>query len=112
MTWWQVDDQSLNCAPAHLHQLGGDDLEMPVHRQLGLRIELLEAAGDEGGEVLAQQRLVLGARQVVTHRKLVPPRLLTHLPPPLDRTTALPFLPRLRHRSRPFRSRTLAAGLS
>ena len=32
------------------------------------------------------------------------------LPTPIHRTTARPFLPHPRHRSRPFRSRTLAAG--
>src|SRR6202023_3560346 len=48
-------------------QLGGDDLEMPVHRQLGLRVEVLEAARGEADEVLPQQDLVLGRGEVLEH---------------------------------------------
>ena len=44
MARWQVDDQPPDLALAHRGQLGGDDLEMPVHRQLGLRVEVVEAA--------------------------------------------------------------------
>ena len=51
----------------HRGQLGGDDLEMPVHRQLGLRVEVVEAARGEGAEVLPQQDLVLGPGQVLDH---------------------------------------------
>jgi len=36
----QVDDQSSDLALAHLGQLGGDDLEMPVWRKRRLRVEL------------------------------------------------------------------------
>jgi hypothetical protein len=64
----QIDDQPPDPAATHLHQLGGDDLDMPVHRQLGLRIELMETARDEGREVLSQQGLVLGPRQMLNHR--------------------------------------------
>jgi hypothetical protein len=31
----------------HRHQLGGDNLEMPIHRQLGLWVEVLETARRE-----------------------------------------------------------------
>ena len=60
MTGWQVDDQPPDLAFPHRGQLGGDDLEMPVHRQLDLRVEVLEAARGEADEVLPQQDPVLG----------------------------------------------------
>ena len=61
----QVDDQPPDLALPHRGELGGDDLEMPVHRQLGLRVEVLEAARGKGGEVVPQQELVLCPRQDV-----------------------------------------------
>src|SRR3984893_7624573 len=67
MTRWQVDDQPPDLAFPHGGQLGGDDLEMPVHRQLGLRIEVLETAHGEADEVLPQQDLVLGRSEVLEH---------------------------------------------
>src|SRR5207237_4577710 len=54
----QVDNQ-----PPHRGQLGGDDFEMPVRRQAGLRVEVLEAAPGEGRQVVSQQDLVLGPGQ-------------------------------------------------
>src|SRR6516165_11453057 len=63
MPWRQVDDQSPYLAPPHLHQFGGDDLEVPVHRQIGLWVELLEAARREPREVAPQQDLVLSSGQ-------------------------------------------------
>src|SRR6516162_4225121 len=63
MPWRQVDDQSPDLAPPHLHQFGGDDLEVPVHRQIGLWVELLEAARREPREVAPQQDLVLSSGQ-------------------------------------------------
>ena len=63
----QVDDQPPDLALPHRGQLGGDDFEMPVHRQLGLRVEVLEAARGKGGEVLPQQDLVLRPGQVFEH---------------------------------------------
>jgi hypothetical protein len=59
MPWWQVDDQPLDLALPHFGQLGGDDLEVPVHRQTGLRVETLEAALGEARQVVAKQELVL-----------------------------------------------------
>ena len=48
------------CAPRGASQTaGGDDLEVPVHRQAGLRVEILEAASGEGRQVAVQQELVL-----------------------------------------------------
>jgi hypothetical protein len=55
----QVDNQPLDPAFPHGVQLGGDDLEVPVHRQAGLRVEILEAASGEGRQVAVQQELVL-----------------------------------------------------
>jgi hypothetical protein len=40
----QADDQPPDLSFPHGGQLGGDDLEVPVHRQTGLRIEVVEAA--------------------------------------------------------------------
>jgi hypothetical protein len=34
---------------------GGDDFEVPIRRQLGLRVEFVKAVGGEGGEILPQQ---------------------------------------------------------
>jgi len=68
---WQIDDEAADLALLHRGQRGGDDLEMPIHCQLGLRIELVEAARNKGGEVVPQHGLVLGARQVLNHRILV-----------------------------------------
>ena len=59
----QVDDQSADLAFAYGGQLGGDDFEVPVHRQGGLRVEILEAASGESREVMPQQELVLGSGQ-------------------------------------------------
>jgi hypothetical protein len=56
----QVDDQPPDLALPYGGQLGGDDLEVPVHRQLGLRVQSVEAARGEGREILPQQDLVLG----------------------------------------------------
>src|SRR5258708_4765127 len=55
----QVDDEAPDLAFAHLGQLGGDDLKVPVGRQAGLRVEVLETAPGEGREVVPQQELVL-----------------------------------------------------
>ena len=35
----QIDDQPLDLALTHRGQLGGDDLDMPIHRELGLRAD-------------------------------------------------------------------------
>ena len=35
-----IDDQSWDFAVADRGQLCGDDLDVPVHRELGLRVEL------------------------------------------------------------------------
>jgi hypothetical protein len=64
----QVDDKAADPAFAHRGQLGSDDVEVPIHRQAGLRVEILEAAPGEGREVVPQQAVVLGSRQVVEHR--------------------------------------------
>ncbi len=54
----QVDDEPPDRAIPHRGQFGDDDFEVPVHRQLGLWIELVEAASGEAGEVVPQQDLV------------------------------------------------------
>jgi hypothetical protein len=34
-----IDDQPSDLALTHRGQLGGDDLDMPIHRELGLRAD-------------------------------------------------------------------------
>jgi hypothetical protein len=63
----QVDDQPPDLSFPHCGQLGGNDSEMPVHRQTGLRIEVVEAAHRESREVMAKQDLVLGRGQSFGH---------------------------------------------
>ena len=63
----QVDSQPPDFALSNVGQFGGDDFKVPVHRQVGLRVEILEAASGEGCEVVPQQELVLGAGQVFEH---------------------------------------------
>jgi hypothetical protein len=59
MTRWEVDDQPADPALAHRGQLGGDDLQMPIDCQAGLRVEVLEAASGEGAKSVPQQDVVL-----------------------------------------------------
>jgi hypothetical protein len=68
MAGGQVDDQPSDPALPHGGQLAGDDLEVPVHRELGLRVEIVEAARGKGGEILPQHGLVLGTCRVADHR--------------------------------------------
>ena len=60
----QVDDQSPDLAVAHRGQLRRDDFDMPVHRELGPRAELVETALREAGEIEPQQCVVLGPRNI------------------------------------------------
>ena len=59
----QVGDQPADPAVAHRAELCGDRLEMPVHRELGPRVELAKGAQREGGEIRPQQRVALGRGQ-------------------------------------------------
>src|SRR5271169_5471774 len=63
----QIDDQPADLSFPHGGQLGGDDFEVPVRCQAGLRVEVLEAAPSEGGEVVSQQDLVLGRGRILEH---------------------------------------------
>src|SRR5271155_1957354 len=63
----QIDDQPPDLSFSHGGQLGGDDFEVSVCCQAGVRVEVLEAAPGEGGEVVSQQDLVLGRGQVIEH---------------------------------------------
>src|SRR5215471_14061999 len=63
----QVDNKPPDPAFPDRGQLGGDDFEMPVHRQAGLRVEILKAASGESRQVVPQQDLVLGPGQVLKH---------------------------------------------
>ena len=59
MTRRQVDDQPADLALSHSGEFGGNDLEVPVHRQLGLRVEVVKAAHRESRKIMAKQDLVL-----------------------------------------------------
>ena len=61
----QVDDQPPDVPLAHRGQLRGDDFEMPIHGELGLRVEVSETAVSEAGKILPQDGLVIGRGQVV-----------------------------------------------
>ena len=63
----QVDDQSADLAFSNLGQLGGDDIEVPVHRQVGLPVEVVKAASGESREVVPQQAVVLGSGEGFEH---------------------------------------------
>src|SRR5436190_11076391 len=63
----QVDDQPPDRALPHRRQFRGDDLEVPAPRQLGLRVEIVEAARGEGAEVLPQDGVVLGPGKALDH---------------------------------------------
>ena len=51
---WQVDNQAPDPTLGNCRQLGGDDFEVPICRQAGLRVKLMEAATGEGREVVPQ----------------------------------------------------------
>ena len=65
----QVDDQPPDLALADGGQLRRDHLEMPVHQERRLRVELAETALSEITEIRAQDRMIFGGRKVV-HRGL------------------------------------------
>jgi hypothetical protein len=46
----QVDEQPADAARAHRDELGRDQLDMPVHREQGARIELAKGAPREAEE--------------------------------------------------------------
>jgi hypothetical protein len=60
MTRRQIDDEATDPAFAHRGELIGDDVEVPVHRQLCLWVEVTEAAPGKSAEVPAQKHLALG----------------------------------------------------
>ena len=53
-----VDDQARGLAAPAGFEFGGDELDVPVGQKRCLRVELDEAALDEGGEVVAEEGLV------------------------------------------------------
>jgi hypothetical protein len=50
----QIDDEPLDFTTAASFQFGGDDFQVPVERELGVRIELDETALNEGLQVAPQ----------------------------------------------------------
>jgi len=74
--WWQIDDQPADQAFPHRGQLGGDDLEVPVHHQLGLRAEVGEAARNMStlfNEALNETVIVAenGGRRKISKRQAI-----------------------------------------
>jgi hypothetical protein len=70
MTRRQVDDQPADLAFPHRDQLGGDELEMPIRRQLGLRVELVEAARGKQRKVDLASRFAGPASAASTSRMI------------------------------------------
>ena len=60
----QVDNQPTDPALTHRGKLGGDDLDVPVHQECRLRVELVETALGKKPEVRAQDRLIFGGRKL------------------------------------------------
>ena len=56
MTRRHADQQPADPALVHRRQLSRDQLEMPVHRQPGARVELAKAVRREARKIVAQQR--------------------------------------------------------
>src|SRR6266851_2773369 len=76
-----VDDESVNFAlPAGL-KFGREHLDVPVHEELSVWIELLKAALNEGAEVLAEYLEILVETWI--HRLAL--AHATFLPSPADR---------------------------
>ena len=51
----QADDQPPDAAGAHRREFRGDEVDMPVHRERGARVELAERACGEARKVVAPQ---------------------------------------------------------
>ena len=64
----QVDDQPPDLAGAHRHQFRGDDLDMPVHHELGPRAQLAEATLREADKIVPQQCVVGAPGELVGGR--------------------------------------------
>jgi hypothetical protein len=47
-----VDDEPANFTLSHCVELSGHHLNVPIHMEVSLRIELIEAALDEGTKVI------------------------------------------------------------
>src|SRR5438477_988200 len=62
-----IDNQPPDLSFPHGGQLGGDDFEMPVHRELGLGVQVVEAARGESDEVLPKHAVVLLPGQALDH---------------------------------------------
>ena len=65
VTGRQVNDQPPDLALPYRGQRGGDNFEVPVRRQAGLRVKVLEATPGKGREVVPQQEVVLRPGQVL-----------------------------------------------
>ena len=74
VAWRQIEQKPPDLAIAHRGEPRGDDLQMPIRSEAGARIERMEGALREGGEVAAQQRVVAGGGkagpQAARHRPL------------------------------------------
>jgi hypothetical protein len=51
---WQVDDHPPAPTLVHRRQLRGDDRDMPVHGEIGLRVEVAKRALGKASEIGAQ----------------------------------------------------------
>ena len=60
----QINDQPLDFAVPYRGQLGADHIDVPVHRECRLRIELRETALSKKRQSRPQDRIIFGGQQV------------------------------------------------
>jgi hypothetical protein len=67
MAGWQIDDQPPDLALPYRRQLGGNHVDVPVHRKCRLRIELGKTALSKKGQIRPQDCVVFGEQKVFHH---------------------------------------------
>jgi hypothetical protein len=78
-----IDDHPPDPAGADALELGRGHLEMPVQRERGARVELVETVLRKAGKIGAQQRLVLAGAERFCHRRHCTAKPLRPPPPRL-----------------------------
>ena len=65
----QVDEEPADAASAYRGKLSGDQLDMPVHREEGARIELAKGAQRKARQVVPEQCGALLRRGILTDER-------------------------------------------
>ena|SRR6516165_5079807 len=76
MARWQIDDKPPDLTLAHRSEFRRDHFDVPVCQELGLRVELAEAALREITEIRPQDRIVFVGRKVLYHSLSPPSRVV------------------------------------